>query len=277
MPRRIILVLSAVAALLLGLEKVGVFQFVPAGDVGFEWTAQRLPDGRATLVLRSDAGDLSCWIRLVIRWVGPDSGEFDVSISSGEPLVVSLENIGAAQREVGISKAPDPQQRTPFVWRAGLPIQLVLNGPSSGTLMLEDWSVHAVAQPSDSRAKAQWRTWWTRCSWVLLAFAIIGAAVTAWPRKEEPEVATSLTLVRTIVSTITGSDPQQTVQLRSFLRKVLLESVPVREALDALKIPSSPYRTRPQFVARARRVFLDRITAVKTELDSFGDRLNAHL
>lgn len=110
---------------------------------------------------------------------------------------------------------------------------------------------------------------------MLLALALVGAAITAWP-KEEPQVAGSVVLVRAIVSTIDGTDAEQTAQPRAFLKKVLLDGVPVREALDALKIPSTPYRIRPQFVARTRRIFLDRISTVKQDLDALADRLDAH-
>lgn len=272
MLRRTVLVLSAIAAVFLGLEKVGVFQFAPPGDVGFQATTERLPDGRPALVLDSDIGDLSCWLHLVVRWNGPDSGGFDASIASGESLVVEAQRIGDGEWALSISKGPNSAQRDPFLWRAGLPVRVVLSGPASGPLILQDWIVNATAQPSDSRDKARWRNWWTWFSWVLLTLAIIGAAVTAWPRPEL-EAATSLALVRSIVSSVEGDDAQHTTRVRIFLRKVLLESVPVREALDALKIPSTPFRTRPQFVARARRVFLDRIAAVKAELDAFGERL----
>ena len=277
MLRRTVLVLSAVAVVLLGLEKVGVFEFVPRGDVRFQATAQREPDGRAALLLRSDAGELSCWLSLIVRWDGPDAEEFEASIPSGEALVVTAENVGVSRRWVSISKAPDPQKRTPFTWAAGLPVRLVRIGPASGSLLIEDWTVHSTTQPSDSRDKARLRAWWTKASWVMIVLASIGAAVTAWPKKEEPPVASAVSLVRTIISGIDGVDENETTQLRTFLKKVLLESVPVQEALDALRIPSNPYRVRPQFVARARRVFLERISAVKGELDAFGQRLNVQL
>jgi hypothetical protein len=58
--RRIVLVLAAVAAILLSLEKVDVFRIVPAGAVGFQATTERQSDGREALLLHSDVGDLSC-------------------------------------------------------------------------------------------------------------------------------------------------------------------------------------------------------------------------
>jgi hypothetical protein len=172
---------------------------------------------------------------------------------------------------IAISKGPDPVVREPFVWRAGLPILIVSLSPGID-LTLEDWLVHASTQPSDSRAKARLRWHWTWLSWTLLALALTGTAVSAWRRPEAP-TATGRVLVQAIVKSVTGKTPEQTAQLRGFLQQILLESVPVQEALDGLKIPTTPAWVRAQFVARARRVFLARIAAVKAELDAFGARL----
>jgi hypothetical protein len=273
--RRVLLVVSAVAAVLLGLEKVGVFRFVPPGDVGFRALPEVLPDGRQALVLHSDVGDLTCWIRLVVGSDTAASGPWEASISSGETLVVAAQAMGAAQ-QLSISKPPDPQRQEPFVWRTGSQIRVVRNGPSSDPIRLDDWAVYATTQPSDTASKALLRTWWTRGSWVMLILALVGAGLAAWPKAETPQIAGSVALVRSIVSTVDGTDAADTDQARAFLRKVLLEGVPVREALDALRLPTTPYRIRPQFVARARRIFLDRIFTVKQDLDALGDRLDGH-
>jgi hypothetical protein len=275
--KRSLAVLSALAALLLGLEKVGVFRLVPAGDVGFRAVAERLRDGREALLLHSDVGDLSCWIRLVVRLGAASSGGWEASMSSGEALAVFVENVDATHERVSISKAPDAQKQDPFTWRAGSPVRVVRTGAPTGPLTLSDWAVYATTQPSDTARKALIRTWWTRISWVLLVLALGGAALTAWPKREEPQAVGSLALVRSIVSTIEGTDAEQTALLRRFLTKVLLEGVPVREALDALNIPSTPYHVRPQFRGRARRVFLDRVSTVKQDLDALGERLNVHV
>jgi hypothetical protein len=269
--RRIILVASAVAALLLGLEKIGVFHLLPPGDVNFRSSTERLPDGREALVMTSDAGDLSCWLQVVVRVEGQTTQDFQASIASGEQIVVDVDVSGGPRRSLAISKAPNASLREPFLWRSGLPIRLTPSAPG-GKLTLEDWVVHSSAQPSDSRDKSWWRTRWTWASWILLALAVLGAAVTAWPRTE-PVLGTGHALVKAIVESVTSSSPEQSARLRTFLRQVLLESVGVQEALDGLAIPSSPAWVRAQFVARARSVFLARIAAVKAELDAYGNRL----
>lgn len=53
--RPVILVLSAVAVVLLGLQQVGTYLLIPGGDTGFE--AKVLPSRQ--LQLTSDVGDLA--------------------------------------------------------------------------------------------------------------------------------------------------------------------------------------------------------------------------
>jgi hypothetical protein len=272
--KRILLALSAVAAVLLG---VGVLQLLPAGDVGFRAVSTRLADGRDALLLYSDAGDLSCWIRLVVRSNANTPGGWEASISSGEALAVFAQGADATQEEVSIANAPDPQKQEPFIWRAGSPVTLVRTGVATGRLALADWAVYPTTQPSDTASKALRRTWLTRGYWIVLVVALIGAATKAWLQKEEPQVVGSLALVRSIISTIEGPDPKQTPLLRQFLKKVLLEGVPSREALDALKIPLTPYHVRYQFWGRASRIFLERVSIVKQDLDAVGNRLNVHV
>lgn len=163
--RRILLVVSAVATFVLLLEKVGAYQIVPGGDLHLQ--SQPLADAaRPGLSLRNDAGNLTCWIRLVVR---ADRGQptFGVPSWSGDPLTIVPRALGTNLHEVKISKQPNPPDGVPFLWRAGLPLDLETLGSPGVPITLEDWVVFPNNQPSDTRAKAQGRWWWTRISWGL--------------------------------------------------------------------------------------------------------------
>ena len=270
--RRILLTLAAVAAVLLTLEKVGVFELVPGANLRFHWSPLTLADGRSALAMRSDVGDIAAWMQLVVGWNGPDIGTFTASIPGGDPLAVDVQAAGPSRRHISISKAPSPPQGTPFSWRAGVPLELAHSSGEVGPLVVEDWIIYPSTQASDSATKARLRRIWTVISWVLLAISVAGVAITTWSEKEESLVM-PVALVRSIVGSVEGVNATETKQLRSFLSKVLIRGATVNEALDSLAIPRKPFYMRPRFQARARRVFLDRIDAVKAELDDFGARL----
>jgi len=270
--RRILLVVSAVATVVLGLEKVGAYQIVPGGDLHLQ--SQPLAGAaRPGLSLRNDAGNLTCWIRLVVR---ADRGQptFGVPSWSGDPLTIVPRALGANLHEVKISKQPNPPDGVPFLWRAGLPLDLETLGSPGVPITLEDWVVFPNNQPSDTRAKAQRRWWWTRISWGLLVLSLIGTVLTALKEKEERETVTTLTLVRTIIISIEGQSQEETKKVRVFLTKVLLQDTPIAEALTSVGVPENDKVTRFRFLARATSLFLERIRVVEVELDRYAAHLS---
>lgn len=116
------------------------------------------------------------------------------------------------------------------------------------------------------------RTRWTWASWVLLFVTLAGGGLAAWPKKDG-RVASSRALIEGVVAGLKGKSKEQTELIGGLLRQVLLESVPVEEALDTLKLPSSPKWIRQQLVARARHLFLERVSTLKSELDDYVQRL----
>lgn len=266
--RRFLLVISAVAAVVLALERVGVYQFVPAGDIRFQSESFTTPV-RSGVTLRNDAGDLTCWIRLIVTCEGPGQKNFVVPTWSGDPLAIHSRSIDNDRYKLDISKEPIPPAGTQFLWRAGLPLSLEITGPQPRSITVEDWAVFPHNQPSDTRAKAERRWWWTRISWVLLLLSVIGTVLTALKEKEERKVVTALTLVHTIIIITEGHDQADTKKLRGFLSKVLLEGTPVREALTSIGLPETETRARQVFLARATSSFLERIQVVVQELDHF--------
>jgi hypothetical protein len=260
--RRILLGLSAVATVILGLEKVGVYQFVPGADLRFQ--GQTLSDGaRVGLSLRNDAGDLTCWIRVVVRAGGNGQPSFSATNWSGDPLTIVPHALGANLHELTISKQAAPPDGVPFLWRAGLPLEIETS--PAVPLTLEDWVVFPNNQPSDTRAKDNRRWWWTRLSWGFLALSVLGTLLTALKEKEERETVTTLTLVRTIE----GRDPQETKRVRAFLTKVLLEDTPVREALTSARLPAQSTAAKFVFLTQATSLFRERIRVIQEELDGY--------
>ena len=236
--RRIVVTLSAVAAVLLGLEKVGIVELVPGGDVRFEWSTSVAPHTQA-ITMRSDAGDVTGWIEVVVPLDLQETGSYTAALVGGDPLAVTPTRQTATLLSLAISKAPAPPLGVPFTWRTGLPVVLTHTGARQQPLVLKDWLVHQSDRPRDSAGKAQWRRVWTVVSWMLLVLSIVGVALAAWTKEHEPS-ATPILLVQTIAASIEGQNPADTTKLRTFLELVLLRGVTVNEALDKLEIPARP-------------------------------------
>src|ERR1700732_1337075 len=122
--RRFALAISAIAACLLGLEKVGLYQFVPGGDTGFQFAPLA---GRAGYSLHHEnkAGDLTSWIQLTVRTNGSRSPSIAVLDWTGAPLDIASHPREDGRQDISISKKPNTPAGEPFVWRAGLPRQIV--------------------------------------------------------------------------------------------------------------------------------------------------------
>jgi hypothetical protein len=114
-------------------------------------------------------------------------------------------------------------------------------------------------------------------SWVLLALAALGTVLTALKEKEPVEHVTARTLVTAILSDIDGRDEADTKRLRTFLKKVLIEDVPVGQALTHVGLSETDRWLekieRFQFQARARSLFQERVDNVLTELTRYDQRL----
>ncbi|MBZ5728318.1 MAG: hypothetical protein LAP87_25465 [Acidobacteriia bacterium] len=122
--RRLVLAMSAVAVVLLGLEKVGAYHIVPGGETGFECTPLTGPVG---YLLRhtNSKGNLPSWVRLTVRARNAPEFKFGPLDWTGDPLTITSHSLGDGRFEVAISKAPNPPRGTPFVWGAGLDLQIV--------------------------------------------------------------------------------------------------------------------------------------------------------
>jgi hypothetical protein len=274
--RRFVLAVSAIAVLLLGLEKVGVYQFVPGGDTGFQFAPLA---GRPGYSLRhaNGGGNLTSWVQLIVRPAGTGSSlaGFEPLDWTGDPLAIMSRPLGDGRFKVSISKRPNPPRGTPFVWGAGLELQIVRTTP--GTMTLDDWAVFPSSQAPDNFRLAARRHRWTAISWVLLVLGALGTALTALKGKDAGEAVTTRTLASAIVNDIDGENPEDTKRLRVFMRKVVLEEVPVDQALTKAGFPiphTWPLKLeRFQFQARAVRLFRERVDNVVTEFERYNQRL----
>jgi hypothetical protein len=101
--------------------------------------------------------------------------------------------------------------------------------------------------------------------------------LTALKEKDVSEAVTTRTLASAIVNDIDGENPEDTKRLRVFMRKVVLEEVPVDQALTKAGFPIP--RTWPlklerfQFQARAVRLFRERVDNVVSEFERYNQRL----
>jgi len=276
--RRFLLAVSAVAVLVLGLEKVGIYQFIPGGNTGFQFSP--LADGAGySLRHANSAGNLTSWVELIVRAQGSASVGFKLRAWTGDPLAIVSRSLGERRFEVTISKQPNPPKGTPFVWGNGLELQIVGIDPRLPTTV-EDWNVFPSAQAHDSLQLARRRHQWTTVSWVLFVLGVIGAVLTALKEKDATEPVTTRMLATAIVYDIVGESDEETKKLRVFMKKVVLEEVPVDQALIHAGFPkSSDFKVnikRYMFLARATKIFRARVDNVVTEFIRYSERLKAN-
>lgn len=111
----------------------------------------------------------------------------------------------------------------------------------------------------------------------MLPLALIGTVLTVVKEKETGESVTARALIGAVVSDVAGDDDAETGKLRTFLRKVLLEDVPVDQALTQVGLPDlgtwPSKRDRIRFFNRAKGLFQGRVDGVLAELIRYRQRL----
>lgn len=265
--RPVILVLSAVAVVLLGLQQVGTYLLIPGGDTGFE--AKVLPSRQ--LQLTSDVGDLVCRINLTVNVATSGTTQWTAVGWQGEPLSVMTQSLGGNRYDVTIEKHPG--RATPFQWRAGIPLVLGAGNTIAGAPTVESWAVYASDKESDSSVKAERRWLWTRVSWALLGIVLIGTAVGVLREREEGEAVTARALMRSIIDSIEGDNGSHTRKVRQFLKLVLLQETPRDQALIKVRAGSS-LTQRAGFQFSAGKLFRDRINLALAELQRAKEKMS---
>lgn len=251
-----------------------MYHFIPAGETGFE--AKPLAgDSGYSLHHANAAGNLTSWLQLIVRSHGAPAAEFMAVGWTGDPLSIVSRPLADGSTEVTVSKMPNPPRGTPFLWGAGLELQLAEITPGDSTLV--DWAVYPSNQAPDSLELAHRRREWTYISWVLLGLSLIGAVVTALKEKDSGESVTTRTLAGAMIGDIVGNDDADTRKLRGFMQKVVLQEVPVEQALTQIGFPPPDSwqnrRPRFQFQAKAVSLFLERVDIVVAEFDRYTHRL----
>lgn len=267
--RIILLSFAAVAGLVLGLDRTGLTPIVPGYDVRFAWGSRQAAGG-SELILTSDAGDLSTWLALRVRVTGQDAGRAQAALSNGQSLTVLPTRLGQDVWSLELSDGKGTGRGVKFDWPSGIEIIVLFPGTSLPGVRLENWEVYLKDKESDSLLRSGRRKRWGWISLGLLMLAAIGAVVGVWPQRDEPQPFTSETCIRQVIADVEGRTEEETQQMRSLLRKVLLEGAESREAVEALGLPFSESL---QVWFAARRNLIARLKSLIGSLSNLESRL----
>lgn len=255
--RRILIVLAAPAAVLLGLTQLGGTPISKGYDTGFNSAIEYLPETR--LVISTDTGDLTCWLRLRVP---ANASSFSAKLSTGAPLWVYQELAQGSEQWIAIvADGQKPQEK--FKWPSGATLLVNSSDRNEASLTPSDWRVFLSDKDYDSRDRANWRRTLFRVSLVLLGLALVGGLLEGYSRlKEESPPFTSQRCVQELIETTGGATGQETEWIQAVLTKVLLEGVPVTDALAPLPLKDLEkkvlwFKTRNQFRSRLGRLISD--------------------
>ncbi|HEY3130683.1 MAG TPA: hypothetical protein VGL91_14600 [Acidobacteriota bacterium] len=254
--RLILIVLAAPAVILLGLHEIGGTPIFKGYDVGFVWQ----PDpSNVRLALTADPeGNMTCWLRLKVPASSP---AFTAETSTNARLRVYRERFQGADQWIAVVKDSQvPQEK--FDWPSGAMVFVYPQDKSLSSLTVNDWYVFPSNKNFDSSDRAKWRKTWFHVSIVLLLLSLIGAifeAVEKVRKKETDEPFTPQLCMQLLIHAMEGRNPEESERIRSLLEKVLMQGVPLTDALapvplNAVQKQQLWFATRGQF--RARLAFL---------------------
>ena len=254
--RRFLIALAVPLGGLITLTQLGGSPVYKGFDTGFD--ARHADPANSKLAISTDSGDIKCWIklRLPLR-----SQSFSANLSGGTPLSVSQESVQDGNQWIVIS-ADGPKREEKFHWPSGATLYLTTtNGVS---VMPSDWQVYLADKTYDSKGRAMWRKIALAGSLVLLCLCLTGGILEGLARpKEEPQASfTHERCLSELMRGTEGTSAQQTEWMRSILRKVLLETMPVKDALAPIPLPYAEkkqlwFMTRDQFCSRLGKLIAD--------------------
>lgn len=254
--RRILIVLAAPAALLLGLTQLGGTPISKGYNTGFHSTVESSP---VRLALSTDTGDLTCWVKLRIP---ANALSFSAKLSTGALLWVYQDTRDGSDQWIAIvAEGQKPQEK--FKWPSGAALLVYSSDNSPGSLTLNDWRVFLSDKDYDSMDRAKWRTWVFRGSVALLILALIGGGLEGYSKlTEEAPPFTSQRCIEYLIKSTKGKTAQETKWMRAILTNVLLETVPVADALASLPLANFQrkalwFKTRSQFRSRLERLIFE--------------------
>jgi hypothetical protein len=262
--------ISAPATLLLGLEKFAGSPIAPGYPIELQYAAAI--SNKRPLVFKQDseAGTLTCMLRLKLRGrIKP----LTARLSTGHLLAVSTRQIDSSTQWLEIFEpAGDPAEREKFKWPSGIELIVAAVDGSPTHLELEDWEAFLEDKPHDSYVRTRWRrTWfWIWCA--LLAGALVGLVYGVVPERATREPLTVQGCLTQLINCVEGASGKETGWMQAVLRKVVLEGILVRDALDT--IPLKP-RERWQLWFKSRSRLLASLSRLLSDLAEVHRRLQA--
>jgi hypothetical protein len=254
--RRVLMVLGAPAAALLGLTQLGGTPLYKGYNTGL--TATPLTNSvNQKLAISTDSGDLMCWVKLRLPL---HAQSLSATLSNGSPLSVYQESVQDADQWVAIV-AEGQKREEKFKWPSGAILFVTTNG---GSAMPSDWRVYLSDQAFDSKDRARWRSIAFSFSVVFLFLSLAGLIFEGLEKRRE-EPTTSFTHERCLnelIMSTEGGSSQETEWMRSILRKVLLQTVTVADAIAPIPLQKGEkwalwFKTRNQFRLRLERLITD--------------------
>lgn len=257
-------ILAALAATLLGADKIGGMPISKGYNTGFKWTAD--PAHSRLLLTAEPDGDMVCWMRLKLP---AGMGDLSAEISTGIPLAVLPQEQDGADQWYALSKKSSAAQDK-FEWASGASIFLSSrNNPSA--LEIKDWYIFPNNKDFDSQHRAKWRHFWFWISLGSLVIAGIGLAAERLSKESgKPDSFSPQRWVEQLIESIDGKDAEESERMRRVLRKVLIERTPAKDAIAAL-----PLKKREQFSLwfKARDRFRDKLVNLIDALKEYLDRV----
>jgi len=254
--RRFLIAMAVPFGGLITLTQLGGSPIYKGFDTGFE--AKPADVSNSKLAISTDSGDLQCWIRLQLPL---RSQSFSASLSDGTPLTVYQESVQGGNQWVAIS-ADGPKHEEKFRWPSGATVYLTtVNGVS---VMPDDWRVYLADQAYDSKGRAMTRRVALGFSLGFLCLSLTGAILEGLARAkvEPPASFTHERCLSELIMGTEGSSEKETEWMRTILRKVLLETMPVADALTPIPLGYVEkmklwFGLRDQFRSRLKKLITD--------------------
>jgi len=259
--RRILILLAVPASALLGLHEIAGTSIYKGSETEFQWSQDPAND---RIVLSSEpGGDMTCLVRLLIP---TPSASLSSMTETRVPLEVSVKQATpgfvapAGYEWIEISKKSSAE---PFNWPAGRIVSLIFAKPATD-LKIVDWQVVRSDKSPDTQEWAFWRrvAFWTSLG--LLALSITGGIFEALEKfgvKREP--LTPESCLEKVIENLEGKDDKESKRMKTFLKRVLFEAMPVDQALAPFKLSR---REEQALLFRARNQLRAKLQFLITEL-----------
>jgi hypothetical protein len=250
-----------------GLDKVGLA--LPGKAVGFEAAPHHA--AHPCVRLTSDAGDLTCWIRLRIRGADPKTQQFTARLDSGKSLATEWHDEWLHIR-MDAPKEGDHK----FLWHSGVPVDVELTTGALDQIVVEDWEVHLKDGPHESMTLRKWRR---IIQVVVIVCAVLGLFYATFEGVKKvigdpargPVIAPRdcvVAIINDVQANENENDPDTQIY-RQFLTAVVLGLRSAREVIDSLLPNASPSRRARvragAWAAFNRRfqIFIDELTRLR--------------